>query len=122
MPFKSTAQRGYLFAHHPEVAKEFASHMTHKEEMHLPEHVKKMAEGGYTCMHCGGMVDEAGYASVDHGFTTADDFDDSAEPYGEVETPQMESAGDLGLKSDEEDEEEYRPGSFAEAVRRRAYK
>ena len=41
MPFKSKAQRGYMFAHHPEMAKEWASGMTHKEEKRLPEHVER---------------------------------------------------------------------------------
>jgi hypothetical protein len=63
MPFKSEAQRGYLFAHHPKVAKEFASHMTHQEEEALPEHVKKMSKGGLACMHCGGAVEPDGYSS-----------------------------------------------------------
>lgn len=49
-----------MFMHHPEVAKEFASKMTHNEEMALPEHVKKMADGGMACMHCGGAVGEDG--------------------------------------------------------------
>ncbi len=39
MPFKSEAQRRYLFAKHPEVAKEFAA-ATPKGKK-LPEHVKK---------------------------------------------------------------------------------
>ena len=39
MPFKSKAQRAYLFAKHPEVAKEFAA-ATPKGKK-LPEHVKK---------------------------------------------------------------------------------
>jgi hypothetical protein len=47
MPFKSQAQRRYLFAKHPEVAKEFAA-ATPKGKK-LPEHVKggkKMLGGG----------------------------------------------------------------------------
>lgn len=39
MPFKSEAQRGYLFAKHPEIAKEFAA-ATPKGKK-LPEHVAK---------------------------------------------------------------------------------
>lgn len=39
MPFKSEAQRGYLFVHHPEIAKEFAR-ATPKGKK-LPYHVKK---------------------------------------------------------------------------------
>jgi hypothetical protein len=40
MPFKSNAQRKYLFAKHPDVAKEFAA-ATPKGKK-LPEHVKKV--------------------------------------------------------------------------------
>ena len=39
MPFKSTAQRGYLFANNPKVAREFAA-ATPKGKK-LPKHVKK---------------------------------------------------------------------------------
>lgn len=39
MPFKSKAQRGYLFEHDPKVAKEFAA-ATPKGAV-LPEHVEK---------------------------------------------------------------------------------
>lgn len=38
MPFKSQAQRGYLFAHDPKVAKEFAA--ATPKGAKLPEHVK----------------------------------------------------------------------------------
>jgi len=37
-PFKSKAQRGYLFANNPKVAKEFASKTPKGAK--LPEHVK----------------------------------------------------------------------------------
>ena len=43
MPFKSNAQRKYLFAKLPEVAKEFAAHTPKGKK--LPEHVKHMAAG-----------------------------------------------------------------------------
>lgn len=39
MPFVSEAQRKYLFAKKPEVAKEFASHTPKGAK--LPQHVKK---------------------------------------------------------------------------------
>lgn len=39
MPFKSEAQRGYLYANHPEIAKEFEK-MTQKGKK-LPKYVKK---------------------------------------------------------------------------------
>lgn len=39
MPFKSNAQRKYLFLHHPKIAEEFAK-ATPKGKK-LPEHVKK---------------------------------------------------------------------------------
>lgn len=39
MPFQSKAQRAYLFMHHPEVAKEFAS--ATPKGAKLPQHVKQ---------------------------------------------------------------------------------
>ena len=39
MPFKSKAQRGFLFANNPKVAKEFAA--ATPKGAKLPEHVKK---------------------------------------------------------------------------------
>lgn len=42
MPFKSNAQRKYLFAKHPEIAKEFAVATPNGKK--LPEHVKKKAK------------------------------------------------------------------------------
>lgn len=44
MPFKSDAQRKFLFANEPKVAKEFAEATPKGAD--LPEHVKKMADGG----------------------------------------------------------------------------
>lgn len=41
MPFRSEAQRKYLWANHPEVAQEFADH-TPKDKK-LPNHIKKAA-------------------------------------------------------------------------------
>ena len=38
MPFKSTSQRGYLFANNPKVAKEFAK--ATPKNAKLPKHVK----------------------------------------------------------------------------------
>ena len=38
MPFRSEAQRKYLWMHHPEVAKEFSEHTPKGAK--LPEHVK----------------------------------------------------------------------------------
>lgn len=38
MPFKSSAQRGYLYANNPKVAKEFQAHT--KPGAKLPQHVK----------------------------------------------------------------------------------
>ena len=39
MPFKSKAQAKYMFAKHPEIAKEFADKTPNIKK--LPEHVKK---------------------------------------------------------------------------------
>jgi len=44
MPFKSKAQQGFMFAKHPEMAKEWAEKTPNISK--LPEHVKKMADGG----------------------------------------------------------------------------
>lgn len=45
MPFRSQAQRGYMFANHPKMAKEFEA--VTPNDAKLPYHVpKKMAEGG----------------------------------------------------------------------------
>jgi len=42
MPFKSKAQRGFLWANEPKVAKEFAAHTPKGAK--LPKHVKKKAK------------------------------------------------------------------------------
>lgn len=44
MPFKSKSQRGFMYANHPKLAKEFEA--ATPEGKSLPEHVKHMAEGG----------------------------------------------------------------------------
>lgn len=44
MPFKSDAQLKYLWANHPEVAREFANHTP--EGKTLPEHVKNASASG----------------------------------------------------------------------------
>ncbi len=44
MPFRSNAQRKYLWANHPEVAQEFADHTAKGET--LPEHVKRASVSG----------------------------------------------------------------------------
>jgi hypothetical protein len=41
VPFKSRAQQKYLYAKHPEVAKEFAKKTPKKAYKRLPQHVKK---------------------------------------------------------------------------------
>ncbi len=40
MPFKSKAQRGYMFKHMPKLAKEFAEKTPKEKYDELPEHVK----------------------------------------------------------------------------------
>ena len=42
MPFKSKAQRGYLYANEPKVAAEFEKHTPKGAK--LPEHVSKMSK------------------------------------------------------------------------------
>lgn len=42
MPFKSKAQRRFLFAREPEIAEEFAAHTPKGKK--LPEHVKPKAK------------------------------------------------------------------------------
>jgi hypothetical protein len=39
MPFKSSAQRAYMFIHHPDIAKEFQA--ATPKGTKLPKHVKK---------------------------------------------------------------------------------
>ena len=41
MPFKSKAQRAYLYAKEPAVAQKFADHTSPQQERRLPEHVRK---------------------------------------------------------------------------------
>lgn len=42
MPFKSEAQRKWLWVHHPEIAKRWADE--YRNQTKLPEHVKKKKE------------------------------------------------------------------------------
>lgn len=57
------------------------------EYKEMPEHVKKMAHGGYACLSCGGKVGEDGYSNDDgsEGITESgyefndDDTDDEPE-------------------------------------------
>lgn len=58
--------------------------MEARDEMKLPAHVKRMARGGMSCMHCGGSVEEDGYSSG--GIVEDDDMDE--DEGGEEETPQ----------------------------------
>jgi hypothetical protein len=44
MPFRSEAQRRFMFSQHPEIAKEFQA--ATPKDANLPEHVKKLADGG----------------------------------------------------------------------------
>lgn len=41
MPFKSQAQRKYLYSQKPEIAKEFAEHTSKAQMKKLPKKVKK---------------------------------------------------------------------------------
>ena len=43
MPFKSTAQRGFMFAKHPDIAKRFAAETPKGAK--LPEHVSRKSGG-----------------------------------------------------------------------------
>ena len=45
MPFKSKAQKAFLFSQHPEVAEEFAEKTPEKKYKSLPEHVSKDKDG-----------------------------------------------------------------------------
>ena len=44
MPFQSQAQRGFMYAKHPKIAKRFEEETP--KDAKLPEHVKKMSQGG----------------------------------------------------------------------------
>lgn len=41
MPFASKAQRAFLYAKHPGIAKDFAKATSPAQEKKLPQHVKK---------------------------------------------------------------------------------
>jgi len=41
MPFKSKAQRAYLYINEPQVAKQFAAHTSKQQEKKLPQKVGK---------------------------------------------------------------------------------
>lgn len=43
VPFKSKAQRGYLYSKEPEVAKKFEDETTKRQRAKLPEKAKKKA-------------------------------------------------------------------------------
>lgn len=63
MPFQSKSQQGWMFMHHPAMAKRWAKETPDMKD--LPEHKKKMAEGGEVekpklCMYCGGTGYENG--------------------------------------------------------------
>lgn len=40
MPFRSKAQQGFLFMHHPDVAKKFAAETPKADYAQMPQHVK----------------------------------------------------------------------------------
>ena len=46
MPLRSKSQERFLWAKHPDIAQEFEDKTSKSQKEHLPEHVKKMAEGG----------------------------------------------------------------------------
>jgi hypothetical protein len=41
MPFRSKAQKGFLFAKHPKIAKKFASHTSKGQYKRMPKRVKR---------------------------------------------------------------------------------
>lgn len=90
MPFESKAQRAFMFAKHPAIAKRWQEETAKNKK--LPEHVG-MAYGGQVCPSCG-------YA---YG--------------GEVDLgEEIQSTDELSL---DPDEEEARRRQFADALRRR---
>lgn len=58
MPFKSTAQQGFLFANKPDVAKEFAKHTSKQQYAKLPGHVAEAAHAANcVCESCSTRVE-----------------------------------------------------------------
>jgi hypothetical protein len=41
MPFKSKAQQGYLFKHHPKIARKYAAHTSKSQYKRMPKRVKR---------------------------------------------------------------------------------
>jgi len=41
VPFRSKAQRAYLYIHHPGVARKFAKETSKRQSKRLPAHVKR---------------------------------------------------------------------------------
>jgi hypothetical protein len=58
MPFKSKSQQRFMFSQHPEMAKEWADKTPDISK--LPEHVKKMADGGDTTAGSPADIDSQG--------------------------------------------------------------
>jgi len=54
MPFKSEAQRGFLFANHPEIAKRWAREYPNQGQ--LPEHVGSSDEVRKRAAHAFSMI------------------------------------------------------------------
>lgn len=73
MPYSSDAQRRYFHAAEArgEMPKKTVDEFDQASKgKDLPEHVKKMAEGGHVCMACGGPVEPDGKSM--HGFMSRD--------------------------------------------------
>lgn len=146
--YSPKAQRAYFHAAEkrgemkPSVVKEFDDATPSGAK--LPEHVKRMAHGGMACMHCGGDVNEDGYAE---GGEVAESDGGTYEEQmrRREETRKREGNADAGadmaelaggkpkktgykvrayakggeVDDDDEDEEDRKKRLFAMAIRRR---
>lgn len=122
MPFKSQAQRGFMYSQHPKLAKEFEA--ATPKGAKLPEHVS-MSEGGMACMHCGGEVGDDGY-SMDLGKSEDSEMNDD----GSVDT-NSGNDGTAGFEGEQRSpnepiepeqytsQEQMRKEAFAHAIRSR---
>lgn len=113
MPFKSKAQQGYMFIHHPKIAKEFAKKT---DFSHLPEKVEKAATLDFGSELCGNSSATSGALfkeDMPKPIHTADVFSNkSVKPY--TERP-------IGMRDINTAEDDTMMGRFAKRMSSRDY-
>lgn len=75
---KDKAEKGYMLSMGGGHSEEKAT------EIETPEHVQKLASGGYACMHCGGDTDEMGL-SMGGEFGQSEEEEEAGEDGGATE-------------------------------------